>query len=117
MPRHVLKEQYEGKLEPDETEEEPPIEEDDFDHYDAGNEYIRESAASPPTPNIEGVSKDNFTKGAANGSSKNPPHQSNSIFDGEYHNCIVIVALGSLTVLSFSENKQIYFVDNYFRWR
>lgn len=85
VPRHVLKEQYEGRLETDETDEDPPAEDDDFDHYDAGNEYIRESAASPPTPNIEGVSKDNITKGAPNGSPKNPSHNSNGLFDGKLH--------------------------------
>ncbi|XP_018578877.1 protein eva-1 isoform X2 [Anoplophora glabripennis] len=78
VPRKVLKEQYEGALEPDETEDEfSNDEDDDFDVYDAGNEFIRESAASPPAPNIEGIAKDNFTKDISDVSSKTPPHKSN----------------------------------------
>ncbi|KAJ8972803.1 hypothetical protein NQ317_014860 [Molorchus minor] len=63
LPRKVLKDQYDGGLEKDETDVDTAnYEEDDFDIYDAGNEYIRESAASPPAPNVEGIAKDNFTK-------------------------------------------------------
>ncbi|CAG9816980.1 unnamed protein product [Phaedon cochleariae] len=80
VPRRVLKDQYEGVLEPDETAEEPSNDEDDdFETYDAGNEYIRESAASPPAPNIEGVAKDNFTKDLDDISSKLPPYKSNGL--------------------------------------
>ncbi|CAH1103135.1 unnamed protein product [Psylliodes chrysocephalus] len=80
VPRKVLKEQYEGTLAPDEVDEEPSSDdEEDFDTYDAGNEYIRESAASPPAPNIEGVAKDNFTKDLDDFSSKSPAHKSNGL--------------------------------------
>lgn len=72
-------------MEPDEVENESSNEDEEFDHYDAGNEYIRESAASPPTSNSDGFTKDNFTKDAANGSSKNPSHKSNGLFDGKFY--------------------------------
>ncbi|XP_018578881.1 protein eva-1 homolog C isoform X5 [Anoplophora glabripennis] len=106
VPRKVLKEQYEGALEPDETEDEfSNDEDDDFDVYDAGNEFIRESAASPPAPNIEGIAKDNFTKDISDVSSKTPPHKSNG-FDFENQErfflyLIVSVAAGLLLLLSF----------------
>lgn len=84
VPRKVLKEQYEGALEPDETEDEfANDEDDDFDIYDAGNEFIRESAASPPAPNIEGIAKDNFTKDINDISSKTPQHKSNGFDFGK----------------------------------
>lgn len=84
VPRKVLKEQYEGTLAPDEVDEEPSSDdEEDFDTYDAGNEYIRESAASPPAPNIEGVAKDNFTKDLDDFSSKSPAHKSNGLDFGK----------------------------------
>lgn len=69
----MLKEEYEGRLEPDERESDLQLveEDDDFDAYDAGNEYIRESAASPPTPKVNSGLKDNSTKDS--GSSKNIP--------------------------------------------
>lgn len=59
MPRKVLKEEYEGQLEPDEAESNTHVidDEDDFD-YDLGKEYIRESAASPSAPNADGDTKD-----------------------------------------------------------
>ncbi|XP_017778708.1 PREDICTED: protein eva-1 isoform X2 [Nicrophorus vespilloides] len=74
VPRKVLKEQYEGQLEPDEldTEYETNEEEDDFDNYDSGNEFIRESAASPPAPNVENGSN-NLTKDNPT-TAKIPPH-------------------------------------------
>nr|XP_023011864.1 protein eva-1-like [Leptinotarsa decemlineata] len=85
VPRKVLKEQYEGSLEPDETENEVSNDEDeDFALYDAGNEYIRESAASPPAPNSEGVAKDNFTKELNDIGSKNPPHKANGLDFASY---------------------------------
>lgn len=76
-------------------EEEPavPHEDDDFDTYDAGNEYIRESAASPPAPNIEGVSKDNFTKNPIESSPKYPPHKSNMLDFGELHDMFFEIIL------------------------
>lgn len=91
VPRKVLKEQYEGALEPDETEDEfSNDEDDDFDIYDAGNEFIRESAASPPAPNIEGIAKDNFTKDINDISPKSPPHKSNGFDFGKYaYLCLV----------------------------
>ncbi|XP_060516203.1 uncharacterized protein LOC132695763 [Cylas formicarius] len=64
IPRRVLKDQYEGRLEADETDYDPNENDEDFDAYDTGNEYIRESAASPAVPNLENVSRDNFTKDA-----------------------------------------------------
>lgn len=110
MPRHVLKGQYEGTPEPDENEDETTNEDEDFDHYDAGNEYIRESAVSPPTPNIEGVSKDNFTKGVVNGTSKNPPHRSNGLFDGKLHESQYMLAseLGSSLTSSITNKFLVY---------
>lgn len=51
----MLKEEYEGQLEPDEAESNTHVIEDDDDlDYDSGKEYIRESAASPSVPNAEG---------------------------------------------------------------
>lgn len=93
MPRKVLKEQYEGALEPDETEDEfSNDEDDDFDIYDAGNEFIRESAASPPAPNIEGIAKDNFTKDINDISAKSPPHKSNGFDFGKYAHLYLIIS-------------------------
>lgn len=71
MPRKVLKEEYEGHLEPDEGDLDTHLveDDDDFDTYDAGNEYIRESAASPPAPKVSsGLKEDNSTKDSADGS-------------------------------------------------
>lgn len=65
MPRKVLKEEYEGQLEPDEAESNTHVIEDDDDDldYDLGKEYIRESAASPSVPNAESDGKgENRTK-------------------------------------------------------
>lgn len=72
VPRKVLKEEYEGQLEPDEAESNTHLvdDEDDFETYDAGNEYIRESAASPPAPKVNSESKSNLTKDLANNNSK-----------------------------------------------
>ncbi|XP_044256919.1 uncharacterized protein LOC123006471 isoform X6 [Tribolium madens] len=84
VPRKVLKEQYEGRLEPDEIESDQEFstdEDDDFEPYDAGNnEYIRESAASPPASNIDGGGKgDNLTKDSPNVNAKSPAHKSNGL--------------------------------------
>lgn len=53
----MLKQEYEGQLEVDEAELNLHVvdedEDDDFD-YDTGKEYIRESAASPSVPHLEG---------------------------------------------------------------
>ena len=88
VPRKVLKEQYEGRLEPDEVEADQEFandDDDDFDTYDAGNEFIRESAASPPAPNIEGAGKgDNLTKDSPNVNAKSPAHKSNGLDFGEF---------------------------------
>lgn len=88
VPRKVLKEQYEGRLEPDEVEadqEFPNEDDDDFDTYDAGNEFIRESAASPTATNIEGTGKgDNLTKDSPNGNAKSPAHKSNGLDFGKF---------------------------------
>ncbi|XP_017778713.1 PREDICTED: protein eva-1 homolog C isoform X6 [Nicrophorus vespilloides] len=83
VPRKVLKEQYEGQLEPDEldTEYETNEEEDDFDNYDSGNEFIRESAASPPAPNVENGSN-NLTKDNPT-TAKIPPHSKSKDPDAE----------------------------------
>lgn len=77
MPRKVLKEQYEGRLEPDEMKTDLDINDDveDYTSYDAGNEFIREFAAQPPTQNVEDESKDdNLAKDSYATSSKIPPH-------------------------------------------
>ncbi|XP_022915136.1 uncharacterized protein [Onthophagus taurus] len=74
VPRKILKEQYEGRLEPDELETENDNEDPEFDNYDDGKEFIRESAASPPAPSIVGSPKgDNLTNDLAATSSKLPP--------------------------------------------
>lgn len=67
VPRRVLKDQYEGPLEPDETDYDPNEAYEEFDNYDTENEHIRESAASPPVSKLDNGSKDNFTKDAENG--------------------------------------------------
>ncbi|XP_076261457.1 uncharacterized protein LOC143197137 isoform X2 [Rhynchophorus ferrugineus] len=64
VPRRVLKDQYEGPLEEDELDQSPNEDTDEFDTYDTENEHIRESAASPPVPNLDDTSRDNFTKEA-----------------------------------------------------
>ncbi|XP_068916209.1 uncharacterized protein [Tenebrio molitor] len=83
VPRKVLKEQYEGRLEPDEIEADQEFSNDDdedFETYDAGNQFIRESAASPPASNIEGNGKgDNLTKDSPNVNAKSPAHKSNGL--------------------------------------
>ncbi|XP_049820369.1 protein eva-1 isoform X2 [Aethina tumida] len=86
VPRKVLKEKYEARSEPDEADTDQDQEdEDDFDTYDAGNEFMRESAASPPAPNNEGKS-DNFTKDYPFANSKNPSHSSNGLDFASYDN-------------------------------
>lgn len=60
----VLKEEYEGQLEPDEAEFNTHVIDDldDLD-YDLGKAYIRESAASPSASNVEDDNKgENQTK-------------------------------------------------------
>lgn len=48
---------------------------EDYTSYDAGNEFIREFAAQPPTQNVEDESKDdNLAKDSYATSSKIPPH-------------------------------------------
>jgi hypothetical protein len=88
VPRKVLKEQYEGRLEPDEIEADQEFSNDDdedFETYDAGNQFIRESAASPPASNIEGNGKgDNLTKDSPNVNAKSPAHKSNGLDFGEF---------------------------------
>jgi hypothetical protein len=88
VPRKVLKEQYEGRLEPDEIEADQEFSNDDdedFETYDAGNQFIRESAASPPASNIEGTGKgDNLTKDSPNVNAKSPAHKSNGLDFGEF---------------------------------
>lgn len=81
----MLKDKYEGSLEPDEIEADDIAneDEDDFDTYDADNEYIRESAASPPAPNIEGVAKDNFTKDYPNINLRTPAEKSDGLNFGK----------------------------------
>lgn len=94
VPRRVLKDQYQGPLQLDEKEEESHTDDDvDFDNYDAGNEYIRESAASPPAPNIEGVAKDNFTKDLNEVDVKSPPHKSNGLSFGKFlsSTCLIVM--------------------------
>lgn len=51
-------------LEPDEAESNTHLVDDieEFGSYDAGNEFIRESAASPPTPNLNTDPNNNLTK-------------------------------------------------------
>ncbi|XP_030748809.1 protein eva-1-like isoform X2 [Sitophilus oryzae] len=61
VPRRVLKDQYEGPLEPDEVGHSQK-DSDEFDTYDSENEYIRESAASPPGPSFNDASKNNLTE-------------------------------------------------------
>lgn len=64
VPRMVLKEEYEGQLEPDEAEFNTHVIDDEGEvDYDTGKEYIRESAASPSASNVEGDDKnENQTK-------------------------------------------------------
>ncbi|KAL1493471.1 hypothetical protein ABEB36_011517 [Hypothenemus hampei] len=62
VPRRVLKDQYEGPLEPDETDYNPSDGFEEFDNYDNENEHIRESAALPPVTKLN-ITKDNLTKG------------------------------------------------------
>lgn len=93
----MLKEQYEGPLEPGEIESDQEFsidDDEDFEPYDAGNnEYIRESAASPPAPNIEGAGKgDNLTKDSPNVNAKSPAHKSNGLDLGEFA-CLLGVEL------------------------
>lgn len=63
VPRMVLKEEYEGQLEPDEAEFNTHVIDDDDGEvdYDSGKEYIRESAASPSASNADGKTE-NQTK-------------------------------------------------------
>ncbi|XP_049820386.1 protein eva-1 homolog C isoform X6 [Aethina tumida] len=105
VPRKVLKEKYEARSEPDEADTDQDQEdEDDFDTYDAGNEFMRESAASPPAPNNEGKS-DNFTKDYPFANSKNPSHSSNGLdFENQerfYLYLVVSIGAGLLILLSF----------------
>lgn len=60
----VLKEEYEGQLEPDEAQFNAHVIDDDVDlDYDLGKAYIRESAASPSAANVDGDGKgENQTK-------------------------------------------------------
>lgn len=102
MPRKVLKEQYEGALEPDEMENDHELandEDDDFDTYDAGNEFIRESsAASPPAPNVEGAGKrDNLTKDAPNAIPKKPTHKSDELDFGEFACLLWVTGINTST--------------------
>lgn len=87
MPRKILKEQFEGQPEPDELTVDSDIADidEDFDNYDAGNEFIRESAASPSSPNVVGGAQgDNITKDTAV-NTKIPPHvKANGDDSGEY---------------------------------
>ncbi|XP_050516837.1 protein eva-1 homolog C [Diabrotica virgifera virgifera] len=105
VPRKVLKEQYEGFLEPDETDEKLPNDDESvFEIYDAGNEYIREFAASPSDPNIEGVTKVNFTKKSTQDSSKSLS-KNNSRFEFENQErffLYLIVSVAAAVVLLLS---------------
>lgn len=74
VPRRVLKDQYEGVLEPDEKNYNPNEGFDEFDNYDAENEHIRESAASPPISKLDKASKDNLTKNAEDTASQDKSH-------------------------------------------
>jgi hypothetical protein len=108
VPRKVLKEQYEGRLEPDEIEADQEFSNDDdedFETYDAGNQFIRESAASPPASNIEGNGKgDNLTKDSPNVNAKSPAHKSNGLdFENQerfYLYLIVSIAAAILLCLT-----------------
>jgi hypothetical protein len=108
VPRKVLKEQYEGRLEPDEIEADQEFSNDDdedFETYDAGNQFIRESAASPPASNIEGTGKgDNLTKDSPNVNAKSPAHKSNGLdFENQerfYLYLIVSIAAAILLCLT-----------------
>lgn len=65
VPRRVLKDEYQGPLELDETDYDPNNEGyEEFDNYDTENEHIRESAASPPVSNQDSKvpKQDNTTK-------------------------------------------------------
>ncbi|CAG9759855.1 unnamed protein product [Ceutorhynchus assimilis] len=62
VPRRVLKDQYEGPLETDESDYDPNEGYEEFDNYDTVNEHIRESAASPPVSKLDNASKNNFTR-------------------------------------------------------
>lgn len=65
MPRKVLKEEYEGQLEPDEVKSNVHIiedeDEDDSLDYNTGKEFIRESAASPSLPKVGDSKVENQT--------------------------------------------------------
>ncbi|XP_048517382.1 protein eva-1 isoform X2 [Dendroctonus ponderosae] len=74
VPRRVLKDQYEGVLEPDEKNYNPNEGFDEFDNYDTENEHIRESAASPPISQLDNASKDNLTKNAEDTASQDKSH-------------------------------------------
>lgn len=97
----MLKEKYEARSEPDEADTDQDQEdEDDFDTYDAGNEFMRESAASPPAPNNEGKN-DNFTKDYPFANSKNPSHSSNGLDFGMYHCGLFVFAVLKLMPMYF----------------
>lgn len=73
----MLKEQYKGRLEPDEMKTDHDINDDveDYTSYDSGKEFISEFAALPPTPNVHDQSKEvNLAKDSYATSSKIPPH-------------------------------------------
>lgn len=83
VPRKILKEQFDVDLEPDEATTNPnSLEvEDDLDNYDAaGNEFIRESAASPPSPKVVMLHthEDNLTKYTPATSIQKPPNSKSS---------------------------------------
>lgn len=89
----MLKEEYEGQLEPDEAESNTHLvdDEDDFETYDAGNEYIRESAASPAAPKVNGDSKSNLTKDLAKNNSKSATNFNEGQEYGMYPNVILLI--------------------------
>ncbi|CAG9840396.1 unnamed protein product [Diabrotica balteata] len=116
IPRTVLKEQYEGFLEADEKDDEiSSVDDNVLEIYQGANDYFREFAASPPDPNIEGVTKENITKEFHHVDSSSSPQTTNNFLlsDKERLFIYILMTVAAVVVVLLSFLVAKIYVQHY----
>ncbi|XP_050517360.1 protein eva-1 homolog C-like isoform X1 [Diabrotica virgifera virgifera] len=116
VPRKVLKEQYDGFLEAEEKDDEiSSVDDNVLEVYEGVNDYFREFAASPPDPNIEGVTKENITKEFHHVGSSGPPQTTNNFLlsDKERLFIYILMTVAAIVVVLLSFLVAKIYVQHY----